>query len=146
MAKLKVATTVDASVQEVWADLSDISSHVEWMNDAVALRFTSDQTSGVGTTFDCDTQVGPFRLTDKMEITEWVHGKAIGVRHVGLVAGEGVITLRRKRRDRTQVVWAERLTFPWWMGGPIGAFAAKPVLGWVWRGSMRNLSARFVKK
>ena len=25
-----------------------------------------------GTTFDCDTKIGPFALTDRMEITEWV--------------------------------------------------------------------------
>ena len=41
------------------------------MADAVAIRFETEQTRGVGTKFLCDTKVGPIRLTDQMEITEW---------------------------------------------------------------------------
>lgn len=134
---------IEAPVGDVWADLSDLSSHVEWMRDAVAIRFTSDHESGVDTTFDCDTRVGPFRLTDRMEITEWTPERSIGVRHVGLVTGEGTIRLRGRRHGRTKVTWSETLKFPWWMGGPIGSVAATPVLWLVWRGSMRKLAERF---
>jgi hypothetical protein len=97
----------------------------------------------VGTTFDCDTKVGPFRLTDRMEVTAWEEGRTMGVRHVGLVTGEGTFRLRRRRRGRTRFVWKEQLRFPWWLGGPIGAWASVPVLTWVWRRSMRQLAARF---
>jgi hypothetical protein len=143
MSRLRVSTTIDAPPAAVWDDLRRLSSHVEWMVDAVEIRFTSPTTEGVGTTFECDTKVGPFRLTDCMEVTRWTPGKAIGIRHVGLVTGTGVIRLRRRRRGRTTVTWNERLAFPWWMGGPIGAWAAVPVLTLVWRRSMRNLAARF---
>ena len=143
MARLRVSVVLDAPRSRVWDDLSDISTHVEWMHDAVALRFTSPSTHGVGTTFDCDTRVGPFRLTDRMEITRWVPRRAMGVRHTGIVTGDGVIRLRRRRRGRTKLVWSERLTFPWWLGGPIGAWFAVPVLWLVWRGSMRTLAERF---
>jgi len=143
VARLRVSITVDAPPRQVWDDLSDIASHVEWMRDAVEIRFTSNSVQGVGTTFDCETQVGPLRLTDRMAITKWQPGRAIGVRHTGIVRGEGVIRLRRRRRGRTKVTWSERLRFPWWLGGPITAWGAVPVLWWVWRGSMRNLAARF---
>jgi len=143
MSRIRVSTVLDAPPEVVWADLEDISTHVEWMRDAVAIRFTSPHRSGVGTTFDCDTKVGPFRLTDRMEITEWRPGEAMGVRHVGLVTGDGVIRLRKRRGGRTRLTWSERLVFPWWMGGPIGGWAAVPVLWLVWRGSMRNLRERF---
>ena len=43
--------------------------------------------SGVGTRFECDTKIGPITLTDVMEITEWKPGKAMGVRHTGLITG-----------------------------------------------------------
>ncbi len=132
-----------ADRSEVWSDLSDLSSHVEWMRDARSITFVSATTSGVGTAFDCETQVGPFRLTDRMEITRWDEGSAIGVRHVGLVTGDGVISLRRARRGRTRVIWSERLRFPWFMGGPIGAWLATPVLWTVWRSSMKALARRF---
>ena len=51
--------------------------------------------------------------------------------------------LASKRKRRTKVTWNERLVFPWWMGGTLGSWAAVPVLWLVWRGSMRNLRARF---
>lgn len=143
MSRIRVAITVPATPQQVWDDLADVASHVEWMRDAVALRFTSDRTTGVGTTFDCDTRVGPLRLRDRMEITRWDPTRAMGVRHVGIVTGDGVITLTPRRRGRTRITWAERIRFPWWLGGPITAWFARPVLILVWRGSMRNLRARF---
>ncbi|MFZ4519194.1 MAG: SRPBCC family protein [Microthrixaceae bacterium] len=140
MSRITVSTTLDAPPREVWAAVEDIESHTSWMEDAVAIRFTSDSTSGVGTTFDCDTKVGPFRLVDHMEITEWAPGKAMGVRHVGLVTGTGVFRLKPVRKGRgTKFTWTERLVFPWWMGGPIGSFVAKPVFRHIWRKNLRNL-------
>ncbi len=150
MPRLKVATTLDAPPERVWADIEDIASHVEWMQDAVAIEFTSDIDSGVGTTFDCATRIGPFRLTDHMEITSWRPGREMGVRHVGMVTGSGAFTLTpvrsgrgRRGRDRTRFVWTERLKFPWYFGGPIGAVVARPVLRHVWRTNLRNLAERF---
>ena len=143
MARLTVSVRLDAAPAAVWADLADIGSHVQWMEDAVAIRFTSHRTEGVGTTFDCDTRVGPFRLTDRMEITRWDPGRAMGVRHTGLVTGVGEFRLSARRQGRTRFVWKERLSFPWWLGGPIGAWLSVPVLHHVWRRSMRNLQQRF---
>lgn len=143
MARIRVTTMLDAPPEVVWADLQDIASHPQWMADAVGIRFLTPRTSGAGTTFECDTKVGPFRLTDVMEITEWKPGKAMGVTHTGLVTGTGRFTLKKARGGRTQLQWKERLRYPVWMGGPVGALVSKPVLTWVWRRSMRNLQQRF---
>jgi uncharacterized protein YndB with AHSA1/START domain len=70
MITLRVERTIDAGPQQIWADIADLSTHVEWMNDAVALRFLSDQVAGIGTTFECDTAVGPLRMTDVMTIVK----------------------------------------------------------------------------
>jgi uncharacterized protein YndB with AHSA1/START domain len=140
MSRITVSTTLDDTPERVWDAVEDIASHVRWMEDAVAIRFTSAATSGVGTTFDCDTKVGPFGLTDHMEITEWSPGRAMGVRHVGLVTGAG--TFRLEPIDggaRTRFVWSEELVFPWWMGGPIGSFVAVPVFRRIWRTNLANL-------
>lgn len=110
------------------------------MDDAVAIRFTSKKHRGVGTTFECDTKVGPISMVDHMEIVEWKPGKVMSIRHVGLVTGTGRFTLRR-RRGGTRFVWSERLRFPWWMGGPIGGLFAKPILRRIWRRDLRNLKA-----
>jgi carbon monoxide dehydrogenase subunit G len=143
---IRVTTMLAAPPEAVWADVQDIASHVEWMADAEAIRFLGDQRSGVGTRFECDTKVGPFRLTDVMEITDWVPGKVMGVRHTGVVTGTGRFTLKKARGGRTQFQWKEKLAYPWWLGGPVGAFLSKPVLRWVWRRNLDRLAGRFAQK
>jgi uncharacterized protein YndB with AHSA1/START domain len=139
--RIRVSTVLDAPPAQVWRLLRDIESHVEWMHDAVAIRFTSDAHRGVGTTFDCDTKVGPLRLTDRMEITEWVDAKVMGVRHVGVVTGTGRFTLDPVGLHHTEFTWDERLEFPWWMGGTLGAFVGAPVLRQIWTRNLRALAA-----
>jgi carbon monoxide dehydrogenase subunit G len=142
VSQIRTSVTIDATPEQVWDDVRHIESHVEWMADAVAIRFTSDTTKGVGTTFDCDTKVGPFRLTDRMEITEWDDTRRMGVRHVGLVTGSGVFTLEPSAEGSTAFTWTEQLTFPWWMGGPLGALASRPVMRWIWRRNLSRLKTR----
>jgi hypothetical protein len=140
--RIRVSTVIGASPGRVWDDVKDIASHVSWMEDAVAIRFTSSRRSGVGTAFDCDTRVGPLRLTDRMEVTEWRPRRSMGIRHVGLVTGTGRFTLRRRPRGRTRFTWEERLVFPWWMGGPVGGLVGGQVLRLVWKRNLRNLKRR----
>jgi len=137
-----VSTTIERSPQDVWADVRDISSHVTWMQDAAEIRFLTDHVEGPGTRFECDTKVGPFKLTDVMEITEWEEARRMGVRHVGLVEGTGVFTLDEVGSDRTEFKWEEDLVFPWFMGGPIGAFFSRPVLRLIWKRNLTRLKAR----
>lgn len=139
-----MAVTIPAPPRRVWDDVRDLASHVEWMADAEAIRFTSRRRSGVGTTFDCDTRVGPFHLVDRMEVTEWVEGEVIGVRHVGLVTGTGRFTIRPAGplRRRTRFTWEEELRIPWWLGGP----AASVALRLVWLRNLRRLRRRFRRR
>lgn len=138
MPHIRVSTSIAAPPERVWEDVRDLGSHVAWMADAEAILFTSERTSGVGTTFDCRTRIGPFRTTDRMEVTEWDEGRAIGVRHVGLVTGRGRFTLERDGAG-TRFTWDERLDMPWWLGGPVAA----PVLRLVWRRNLARLRSRF---
>ncbi len=143
MPRLKVSATIDATPEQVWEQVRDIESHVSWMGDAESIEFTSERRHGVGTTFDCLTKVGPFRLVDRMEITSWRPAREMGVRHSGLVTGTGRFELRAVQRVRTRFTWVERLKFPWYFGGPIGAFVARPVLRRIWKHNLRNLAAEF---
>ena len=133
---------IDASPERVWQIVEPVERHIDWMHDAVAIRFTTDQTRGVGTAFLCDTKVGPIRLTDKMEITQWVAGSAMGVKHVGIVTGSGVFTLAPlNNATQTRFTWEEELIFPWYLGGPIGAFiGGKIVLKQIWKRNLRVLA------
>jgi carbon monoxide dehydrogenase subunit G len=141
VARIRVKTTIDAPPRHVWRRLADIADHVSWMADAASIRFTGDQRSGVGTTFECETRVGPLRTLDVMEITEWRERRSMGVTHRGLVTGTGRFSLARARRGRTRLTWDEDLRFPWWLGGLIGSVLARPVLRAVWRGNLRRFAA-----
>ena len=141
--RLRVETTIAAAPEAVWAHLEDIASHTEWMADAVAIEFLTDQRQGAGTRFACRTRVGPLQTTDLMEITEWSPPSRMGVRHTGAVSGEGHFELASESAGHaTRMVWREGLRFPWWLGGPLGALGARPVLRRVWRGNLERLKAR----
>lgn len=140
MTHVRVSTTIAAPRRRVWESLRDIASHVEWMRDAAAIRFTSERREGVGTTFDCDTVVGPFRLTDRMEVVEWVPRRTIAIRHVGLVRGTGRFVLSGRGR-RTRFSWDERLRLPAWLGGPLGGLVAAPLLRRLWAANLATLKA-----
>jgi hypothetical protein len=142
VARIKVSTAIAAPPDRVWDELRHIDRHVHWMADAEAIRFTSKRREGRGTTFECDTRIGPFRLVDRMEVTEWRPGRAMGVRHTGLVTGTGRFTLRRRPGTATRFTWTERLSFPWWMGGPVGGVVGGRVMKAVWRRNVRRLRAR----
>jgi hypothetical protein len=137
--RIRVSTSLPAPVSVVWADVSDLASHVEWMGDAASIEFTSPQRSGIGAAFSCVTRIGPFRTLDRMQVVEWEEGRCIGVQHVGLVTGTGRFVLEPDGRA-TQFTWEEDLRIPWWLGGRLASVA----LVWVWTRNLRRLQARFV--
>jgi uncharacterized protein YndB with AHSA1/START domain len=110
MSRIRVSTEIDAPPGRVWDAVADISTHVRWMADAESITFTSATTSGP-------------------------------VQHAGVVTGTGEFTLAGTGpgSTRTTFGWAERLRFPWWLGGPLGALVAKPVLRAIWKGNLRRL-------
>jgi hypothetical protein len=136
--KIRLSTTIGASRARVWDVIRDIGGHVRWMHDAEAIRFTSRQREGIGTTFECDSRLGPFRLTDRMEVVEWREGRALAIRHVGMVTGVGRFALR-SRPGGTLFVWQEDLRFPWWMGGRLASTVAAPLLRRVWKRNLATL-------
>ena len=141
MARVHVSIDIDAAPEQVWAHIEPIERHVDWMSDAVAIRFLTDQHRGVGTRFECDTKVGPLKLTDVMEITDWVPSHSMGVLHSGVVTGAGMFTLTPiDLGRRTRFAWTEELRFPWWLAGPIGAtIGGRTILSLMWNRNLTTL-------
>jgi len=141
MGRITVSIDVNASPDRLWSIVEPIERHVDWMADAVAIRFETEQTRGVGTRFLCDTKVGPIKLTDRMRITEWVPGEAMGVEHTGLVTGTGIFTLAPLDEGcRTRFTWSEDLKFPWWLGGRLGELiGGNLVMKAIWRRNLTSL-------
>jgi hypothetical protein len=148
MSDVTVSIDLDATPVEVWTIVEPIEDHTDWMADAVAIRFETEQTRGVGTKFLCDTKVGPIKLVDQMEITEWMPATAtqdgaMGVKHTGIVTGSGIFTLEPLAGGkRTKFTWTEDLDFPWYLGGRLGEIiGGKLVLSFIWKRNLRTLQA-----
>ncbi len=140
MSRITVSIDLDAPVARVWEIVEPVERHVDWMADAVAIRFKGVQTRGVGTEFFCDTKVGPIKLVDQMTITAWEPERTMGVRHTGVVTGTGEFTLEPLGTGRTRFTWSEQLIFPWWLGGPLGALVGgQIVMKAIWRRNLRAL-------
>ena len=137
-----LSITIPAAPSVVWSELEQIEHLVDWMADAVAIDFETDQRRGIGTSFRCATKIGPLTTTDLMTITEWVDGSTMGVSHHGVVSGSGRFTLVGDDRGGTLVTWTEDLAFPWWMGGSLGARVAHPIFRWIWRRNLEQLRRR----
>jgi len=140
---ITVFVTIAAPIDAVWADLAHLESHVEWMADAESITFITPETSGVGTTMEVETRVGPLRLNDVMEFTGWDPPHRMAIRHQGLVTGVGEFVLTDIGGNTTRFMWTEALTFPWYLGGPITEFFAAPVLSAIWKRNLARLAARF---
>ncbi|MGF1616258.1 MAG: SRPBCC family protein [Acidimicrobiia bacterium] len=137
---IRVEKSISATRNEVWSELANLATHASWMKDAVEIEFLGVEQSGIGTRMRVPTRVGPFRTTDILEVTGWVDGESITVAHEGLVSGSGRFNLDGD--DPTSVIWEETLRFPWWLGGPIAAVFARPILRAVWRGNLGRLAER----
>ena len=138
MAHIEVSRLIPEPRPVVWSTLSDLGSQSEWMADAEKIEFVGDQRRGTGTVMRVPTRVGPFRTLDIIEITGWVEGERIDAEHRGIVKGRGSFVLA-EQSGSTLIQWSESLQFPWWLGGPIGAAMARPVMRWIWARNLERL-------
>ena len=139
---VKVSVDIDAPLDEVWREAADLASHAEWMRDADRIDFVGDQRTGVGTTMEVLTKIGPLSTTDVIEVTSWRDRREIGVVHRGVVTGTGRFLLEEITPHRTRFTWDEELEMPWYFGGNVGAPISSRVLGAVWRGNLNRLKRR----
>ncbi len=143
MSPIEVRAEIPAPVDAVWKRLADVSRHADWMSDASSIEFVGDSRSGVGTTIRVLTKVGPFRVDDVMTFSAWEPPDRMAVVHVGRVRGTGEFVLRKLGRA-TEISWLESLDFPWYMGGPVTAMLARPILRRVFQANLARFAAQFV--
>jgi len=129
-------------VDGVWEEVSRLDRHVEWMADARSIEFLSAARSGLGTTMRVATAFGPLHTTDTMVVTAWEPPRRIDVEHRGRFTGRGTFRLDPAGPGATRFTWEERVRFPWYLGGPLGALAARPLFLFVWRRNLERLRSR----
>jgi carbon monoxide dehydrogenase subunit G len=143
VASVDVSIDIAAPCEAVWEDLADLRTHGEWMSDVVGIDVVGEPHFGVGTVLRVFTKVGPLRTVDVIRVTRWVPPRLMEVGHEGMVTGTG--TFRLEAIDGgTRFRWSEHLRLPWYLGGPLGARIAAPILARIWRSNLRRLAARFV--
>jgi hypothetical protein len=140
MSSIQVFIDIDRALVDVWGQVSRLEDHADWMGDVVSLTFEDGQTSGVGTTMNVLTRVGPFVTTDVIVVEEWNAPHSIGVSHRGLVSGHGAFHLEARGAE-TRFTWRESLSFPWYLGGGITAAVAGPIMARIWRANLRRFAA-----
>lgn len=141
MGSIAVTVEIEAPLDFVWARLSDLSSHSEWMSDAASISFLTEQRRGEGVRMRAPTRVGMFRISDLMEINEWVEGRRIGVLHLGPVGGWGRFDLS-DRPPRRWLTWTEHLRFPWYLGGVLAERSSRPVLRRIFKANLTRFRDR----
>ena len=133
---------INATWAEVWAEGAAFESHVEWMADAESIEFLTEERQGTGTTMSVKTRVGPLTTVDVIEVTEIDKPHRIAVVHSGAISGTGEFTLEAIGPLKTRFTWQETLQFPGYLGGPIGAKLAAPILSAIWRRNLDRLKVR----
>lgn len=140
MTTIEVAIDIDRRLSDVWDHVSRLEDHARWMGDVESITFQGSQTSGVGTTMNVLTRVGPFTTVDVIIVEEWNAPHSIVVSHRGVISGRGAFCLEAGGAG-TRFIWRETLAFPWYLGGRITATVARPVLKRIWRANLRRFAA-----
>ena len=137
-APLEMLAVVDAPIDTTWAVVADIPRQVEWMRE---MKSVSVDTPGPVARRDA----GPGDRADPrhpghrpVEITELEPPARYAIRHLGLFAGDGLITLEAGADGTTTIVrWQERLAPP--VLPALGAAVQAPILRSIFQADLLRL-------
>lgn len=148
MARIEERVRIDASLDHVWAVLTDWEGQARWMGDARSVTVLTPRREGLGVIIRAETDLLGVIVNDDMEVTEWRvpggsrdPGAVIGIRHLGrLIRGVGAFELEPLPDGATRFTWWEEIDVPF---GALGdAAAGVVVVPWVsrvFRGSLGAL-------
>ncbi len=104
---------IDAPIEHVWTELSDIEGQPRWMHEMKSVRMLTPPPVGVGSRGDATVRIFGLGVTDPVEITEFAPPTRFAIRHDGTFTGGGVITLEPGADHTTTIVrWDETLVAP----------------------------------
>lgn len=104
---------IDAPIERVWRELTDIEGQPRWMREMKSVRLTTPGPVGVGTRGEATVRIFGLSTTDPVEITEFEPPHRFAIRHEGAFTGGGVITLEAGADGTTTIVrWSETLIAP----------------------------------
>lgn len=111
--ELTVPVDVQAPAEAVWRAVTDWPGQGEWMLGTRVEVDSSGDGRYLGAVLSAVTGVGPFGVTDTMEIVEWQPPRRCVVRHTGrVVRGAGVFEVVELGPERSRFLWSELLDLP----------------------------------
>ena len=128
---------IDAPIERVWSELTDIEGQPRWMREMKSVRLTTPGPVGVGTRGEATVRIFGLSTTDPVEITEFEPPHRFAIRHEGAFTGGGVITLEAGADGTTTILrWEETLIAPvlpfaW-------AVAAAPVMRTIFQADLHH--------
>jgi hypothetical protein len=141
--ELTVPVDVDAPAAAVWRKVTDWEGQGDWML-GTRVRVTGEGDGRrLGATLSAVTGIGPFGVTDRMEIVEWTPPRRCVVRHLGrAVRGDGVFEVVALDADRARVLWSELLDLPLGRLGALGWPVVRPAFRAGVAFSLRRMARR----
>jgi uncharacterized protein YndB with AHSA1/START domain len=137
---IRTEVEVDAPIDSVWAILADIERQPEWMLEMKAVRLLTPGPVGVGTRGEADVRIFGVRVSDPVEVVEFVPPFRFGIAHRGLFSGSGSIVLDTLDGGRrTHVAWAETLVPP--VFPSLGSLLQAPILRRIFQADLDRLAA-----
>lgn len=141
MARIEVATHIEAPPRRVWDVLVDWEAQPRWMLDARQVEVTSAHRTGVDVTLRCATDiVAGVVVDDPMIVTDWQEPRRLAVRHTGrVIRGVGAFELT-PTPEGTALTWWEDAAVPLWaLGEVVADLTVVPYVERIFRVSLAGL-------
>lgn len=140
MARIEERVRIEVPPPRVWQVLTDWEGQSRWMDDARDVAVLSAHREGPGVVIRCATDLLGLVVDDDMEVTRWVEGELIAIRHLGrIIRGIGAFELSALPDGATRFVWWEEVEAP--LGRFGDAVARALIVPWVSRVFRRSLAA-----
>jgi polyketide cyclase/dehydrase/lipid transport protein len=123
----------------VWALITDWEAQGEWMLEASDFVVVTPHREGVSVEAEATIRIGGIRTRDRIRVDVWEPERALGIVHLGWVAGRGDLSLEATP-DGTRFRWREELHPPLGVLGAIGLRVFRPFLVRTFRRDLRILA------
>ena len=125
--KLQRSIEIAAPPEKIWPFLVDPEEIMKWFTFLKKFEYTSNQKSGVGTTFYYEEKSGPQLMKLNYVVTEWVENKKLAFKlSLGPMKKDDQVWSLEAIPSGTKFTLIEEVEMPW---GVIGKILDKPLSG-----------------
>lgn len=135
---LRMLVVVDAPIERVWDVVADVPRQPLWMHEMKELRLLEEGPIGPGARAEATVRIFGISVTDPVVVAAVEPPTRYAIRHEGLFAGSGVITLQPGADGTTTIVrWEETLVPP--ILPELGALVQAPILRSIFQADLVRL-------